>query len=99
MLLVPFLILAAFLFSTGIYGVLTRKDPVLLLMSLEVMLTGINLNFVAFASRYKSSAGDIFSLFVIAVSAIEVGVGLALVLALRKKKNSVQINELDSMRG
>ena len=81
MLLNQFLFLAAVLFCTGIYGVLARKNGVLVLMSVELILNAVNLNLVAFGAFNQSVTGQIFALFVIAIAAAEVGVGLAIVLA------------------
>jgi len=76
-----FLILSAFLFCTGIYGVLARRNGVLVLMSVELMLNAVNINLIAFAAFTKNVSGQVFALFVITIAAAEVGVGLAIVLA------------------
>jgi NAD(P)H-quinone oxidoreductase subunit 4L len=78
MLVNEFLILGAFLFCVGVYGVLVRRNAVLVLMSVELMLNAVNVNLVAFAMRDGGVEGQVFALFVIAVAAAEVGVGLAL---------------------
>ena len=99
MLLNQFLLLAAILFCTGVYGVLARKNGVMVLMSIELILNAVNINLVAFASFYGAATGAVFALFIIAVAAAEVGVGLALVLMLYRNKRSVDIDDLDLMKG
>ena len=106
MLLNEFLILAAFLFCTGIYGVLSRKNGVLVLMSIELILNAVNINLVAFGS-YLGGRGDpqaaltgqIFALFVIAIAAAEIGVGLAIVLLIYRNRRSIDLTEADLLRG
>lgn len=100
MLINQFLLLGAALFSIGIYGVLTRKNAVLVLLSVELMLAAVNINLVAF-DRFLAdaqSAGQIFSLFVITVAAAEVGIGLAIVLLIFRNRRSADIDELDLMK-
>lgn len=99
MVLNQFLILSAFLFSTGIYGVLARRNGVLLLMSIELILNAVNINLVAFGANNNSPVGQVFALFVIAVAAAEVGVGLAIVLLIYRNRRSIDLSELDAMKG
>jgi NADH:ubiquinone oxidoreductase subunit K len=99
MLLNQFLILAAFLFCVGVYGVLARKNAVLVLMSIELMLNAVNLNLVAFSNRVGDVGGQVFALFVITIAAAEVGVGLAIVLLIYRNRVSVELDEIDSMKG
>jgi NAD(P)H-quinone oxidoreductase subunit 4L len=80
MMLNQFLLLAAALFCIGVYGVLTRRNGVLVLMSVELILNAVNINLVAFGAFQDNVLGDVFAVFVIAVAAAEVGVGLAMVL-------------------
>jgi NADH-quinone oxidoreductase subunit K len=89
--------LAALLFSIGIYGVLARRNAVLILMSIEIMLNAVNINLVAFDAwlRDPLMGGQIFALFVITVAAAEVGVGLAIVLLIFRNRETV---DLDSLR-
>ncbi|MGH8999500.1 MAG: NADH-quinone oxidoreductase subunit NuoK [Acidimicrobiia bacterium] len=94
-----FLILSAFLFCVGIYGVLARRNAVLVLMSIELMLNAVNLNLVAFSARAGDVAGQVFALFVITIAAAEVGVGLAIVLLIYRNRVSVELDEIDSMKG
>ena len=84
-----FLILSAFLFCTGIYGVLARRNGVLVLMSVELMLNAVNINLIAFSAfTHAASPGQVFALFVITIAAAEVGVGLAIVLLIYRNLHS-----------
>ena len=94
-----FLFLAAFLFCTGVYGVLARKNAVLVLMSVELILNAVNLNLVAFGAYNQTVTGQVFALFVIAIAAAEVGVGLAIVLLIYRNRKSVDLTGIDSMKG
>ena len=94
-----FLILSAFLFCTGLYGVLARKNAVLVLMSVELMLNAVNLNLVAFSAFRANVTGQIFSLFVITIAAAEVGVGLAIVLLIYRNSRSVDLEQADQLKG
>ena len=99
MYLYEFLLLGAFLFSTGVYGVLARKNGVLVLMSIELILNAVNVNLVAFGAYRGTTAGQIFALFVIAIAAAEVGVGLAIVLLIYRNRVGVNLDEIDLMKG
>lgn len=99
MLLNQFLILAAALFSIGVYGVLTRKNGVLVLMSIELILNSVNLNLVAFSAYNNNIGGQVFALFVIAVAAAEVGVGLAIVLLMYRNRRSISVADADALQG
>jgi len=106
MALNQFLILSAFLFCTGIYGVLSRKNAVLVLMSIELMLNAVNLNLIAFSafnspgqSVQQAASGQVFALFVITIAAAEVGVGLAIVLLIYRNSHSADLDEVDEMKG
>ena len=94
-----YLLLSAFLFSTGVYGVLARRNGVLVLMSIELMLNAVNINLVAFSARLNDAAGQVFALFVIAIAAAEVGVGLAIVLLIYRNRRSIDLTEADLMKG
>ncbi len=94
-----YLLLSAFLFCTGIYGVLARRNGVLVLMSIELMLNAVNINLVAFSARLNDAAGQVFALFVIAIAAAEVGVGLAIVLLIYRNRVGVNLDEIDLMKG
>jgi len=99
MYLNQFLMLAAVLFAMGVYGVLARKNGVLVLMSIELMLNAVNINLVAFGAFNNTVAGQTFALFVIAIAAAEVGVGLAIILLIFRNRASVDIDGIDAMRG
>jgi NADH:ubiquinone oxidoreductase subunit K len=99
MLTVQFLLLGAVLFCIGVYGVLARKNAVMVLMSIELILNSVNLNLLAFSSRLGSIDGNTFALYVIAVAAAEVGVGLAMVLLIYRNRRSIALDELSDMKG
>jgi NAD(P)H-quinone oxidoreductase subunit 4L len=99
MVLNEFLLLAAILFCIGVYGVIARRNGVMVLMSIELILNAVNINLVAFSAMNGSVSGQVFALFVIAVAAAEVGVGLAIVLAIFRNRRSVDLDEVDLMRG
>jgi NAD(P)H-quinone oxidoreductase subunit 4L len=94
-----FLYLSAFLFCVGIYGVLARRNGVLVLMSIELMLNAVNLNLVAFGAKLGDVTGQVFTLFVITIAAAEVGVGLAIVLLIYRNRVGVNLDEIDLMKG
>jgi NADH:ubiquinone oxidoreductase subunit K len=97
--LTQYVLLSAFLFCTGVYGVLARRNGVLVLMSIELMLNAVNINLVAFSARLNDAAGQVFALFVIAIAAAEVGVGLAIVLLIYRNRVGVNLDEIDLMKG
>jgi NADH:ubiquinone oxidoreductase subunit K len=99
MYLSQFLLLAAFLFCVGVYGVLARRNGVLVLMSIELILTAVNINLLAFGAFHQDVAGQIFALFVIAVAAAEVGVGLAIVLLIYRNLHSIDLSKVDQLKG
>ena len=94
-----YVILSAILFTLGALGVLIRRNPLIIFMSIELMLNAGNLAFVAFSSVYKSFNGQIFVFFVIAVAAAEVAVGLALIVEIFKTKKNINIDEMNSLKG
>src|SRR5690606_39940716 len=98
MLLNQFLLLSSILFSIGVYGVIVRRNGVLVLMSIELLLNAVNINFVAF-STYWGPSGQVFALFDIAIAAAEVGVGLAIVLLIYRNRRSINVDELDELKG
>jgi NADH:ubiquinone oxidoreductase subunit K len=99
MLINEFLLLGAALFAIGVYGVLARRNGVMVLMSIELILNAVNINLVAFGALHGSVVGQVFALFVITVAAAEVGVGLAIVLLLYRNRASIDLDEVDAMRG
>ncbi len=96
------LILATFLFCVGIYGVIARRNAVLVLMSVELMLNAVNINLVAFQNLLfpddLAVSGLMFALFIIGVAAAEVGVGLAIVFNMFRNRASVNVDDVDLMR-
>ncbi len=94
-----FLILSAFLFCVGVYGVLARRNGVLVLMSVELMLNAVNINLVAFSAFNGSVEGQIFTLFIITIAAAEVGVGLAIVLLIYRNLRSPDLDRVDQLKG
>lgn len=99
MLLNQFLLLGAVLFCIGVYGVIARKNAVMVLMSIELILNSVNLNLLAFAMRSDTADGHTFALYIIAVAAAEVGVGLALVLLIYRNKRNIALEDLSEMKG
>lgn len=94
-----FLILSAFLFCTGVYGVLARRNGVLVLMSVELMLNAVNINLIAFSALTQDVVGQSFALFIITIAAAEVGVGLAIVLLIYRNLHSPDLDEVDQLKG
>ena len=99
MLLNQFLLLSAVLFCIGVYGVLARKNGVLVLMSIELILNAVNINLVAFGALTADVGGEVFALFTIAVAAAEVGIGLAIVLLIYRNRRSIDFSEINLMKG
>lgn len=94
-----FLLLSAILFCAGVYGVLAKRNAVIVLMSIELILNAVNINLVAFGAHHGTVSGAVFALFVIAVAAAEVGVGLAIVLLIYRNRKSVDLDEVAQMKG
>ena len=94
------LFFGAVLFSCGVYGVLARRNAVLVLMSIELMLNAVNVNLVAFSSSLKDQllTGQIFALFVITVAAAEVGIGLAIVILIYRNRESINVDEVNLLK-
>ena len=102
MMVNQFLVLGAVLFCIGVYGVLARRNGVLVLMSIELILNAVNINLVALGAMRGAEAavaGQVFALFVITIAAAEVGVGLAIVLLIYRNRSSVDLDEVDLMKG
>lgn len=96
-----FLMLAAALFSLGLYGVMSKRSVVMILMSLELMANAVNINMVAL-SRFITPArmtGQFFAVFLMVVAAAEIGLGLALLLALYRQTKTIEIDFIDELRG
>jgi len=99
MLAANFLLLAAILFCIGVFGVIARRNAVMVLMSIELVLNSVNLNLIAFALMNADVDGQVFALFVIAIAAAEVGVGLAMVLLIYRNRKSISLDELSELKG
>ncbi|MGB7876576.1 MAG: NADH-quinone oxidoreductase subunit NuoK [Anaerolineales bacterium] len=94
-----YIALSAILFTIGALGVLIRRNPLIIFMSVELMLNAANLAFVAFANTHEHLNGQIIVFFVIAVAAAEVAVGLALIVAIFKSKHSINVDLMNSLKG
>jgi NADH-quinone oxidoreductase subunit K len=97
-----YLILAAFLFSCGLYGALARRNAIAVLMGVELMLNAVNINLLAFwryGEQVQRLEGQVFAIFVIAVAAAEVAVGLALIISVYRNRRTVNVDELDLLKG
>jgi NADH-quinone oxidoreductase subunit K len=93
------LVVSAILFSLGALGVLIRRNAIIIFMSIELMLNAANLAFVAFARSYDVLSGQLFVFFVMTVSAAEVAVGLALIVAIFRSKHSIDVDQMSSLKG
>lgn len=95
-----FLVLSSILFCIGVYGVLARRNAVLILMSVELMLNAVSINMVAFAVYTAPSlfVGIIFAIFIIAVAAAEVGLALAIVLRVFRNRGTANVDEIDTLK-
>ena len=94
-----YLVLAALVFSIGLFGVLTRRNAVGILLGIELMLNTVNINLVAFARYNGDLTGLIFTLFTISITVAEVAVGLAIVIAIFRVRRTVEADRLDLLRG
>jgi len=93
------LIFSLILFTVGMLGVLTRRNAIIVLMGIELMLNSANINFIAFSRQLGDLAGQVFGIFTIVVAAGEVAVGLAIIIALYRNKDTINIDEIDIMKG
>ncbi|MGQ0603154.1 MAG: NADH-quinone oxidoreductase subunit NuoK [Anaerolineales bacterium] len=94
-----FVALSAVLFTLGVVGVLTRRNAIIVFMSVELMLNSANLAFVAFARQFMDVSGQVFVFFVLVVAAAEVAVGLALIVTIFRTKKSINVDELSQLKG
>jgi NADH:ubiquinone oxidoreductase subunit K len=95
----PFLLIfAGVLFSAGVYGVLARRNAVLVLMSIELMLNAVNVNLVAFSAYLRQLTGQVFALFVITVAAAEIGIGLAIVILIYRNRETINVDEINLLK-
>jgi len=101
MTILQFVLVASALFSIGLYGVITRKNAVLVLASVELMLAAVNLNLVSFDTYLADQlhAGQMMSLFIIALAAAEVGIGIAIILMIYRNLHTADVDELNEMKG
>ena len=94
-----YLILAAILFAIGVFGVITRRNTIGILMSLELMFNAVNINLIAFSFRLGDLTGQVLAIFVITIAAAEAAIGLGLIIALVRLKDTVALEEADEMGG
>jgi len=95
-----FLVIAALLFSLGVYGLLVRRNIVMILLAVELMLNAVNINLVAFESvlRTEMALGQVFTIFIITVAAAEVGIGLAIILLVFRNRQSANVDDFNLMK-
>ena len=93
-----YVLLSAALFMVGVFGVLTRRNIIIVFMSIELILNAVNINLMAFSLQWQNSIGQVFTLFVIAVAAAEAAVGLGIILAFYRNKETINIDEMNVMR-
>jgi NADH-quinone oxidoreductase subunit K len=93
-----YLVLSAALFMIGVIGVVVRRNIIIILMSIELMLNAVNINLAAFSYQLQNAAGQVFAIFVIAVAAAEAAVGLGIILAFYRNKETLNIDEMNLMR-
>ena len=95
---INFMIFSSILLLIGAYGVIRNKNSIVVLMSVEIMLTAANVNFIAFSSYYNDLTGQIVALFITTIAAAEVAIGLALLLSLFKQRDTIELDLLDRLR-
>ena len=93
-----YVVLSAALFTIGVVGVMVRRNIIIVFMSIELMLNAVNINLVAFSHQLQNMAGQVFAIFVIAVAAAEAAVGLGILLALYRNRETVNIDEMNLMK-
>jgi NADH-quinone oxidoreductase subunit K len=93
-----YMVLSAALFALGLIGVMTRRNVIIVLMAIELMLNAVNINFIAFSYQLQNAIGQVFAVFVIVVAAAETAVGLGIILAFYRNKETVNIDEMSLMR-
>jgi NADH-quinone oxidoreductase subunit K len=93
-----YMVLSAALFTLGIVGVMTRRNVIIVLMSIELMLNAVNINLVAFSNQLQNVIGQVFAVFIIVVAAAEAAVGLGIILAFYRNKETVNIDEMNLLR-
>ncbi len=95
---IHYMLLSAVLFMIGVFGVVTRRNIIIIFMSIELILNAVNINLMAFSIQWGNSVGQVFTLFVIAVAAAEAAVGLGIILAFYRNKETINIDEMNVMR-
>jgi len=93
-----YMVLSAALFTLGVVGVMTRRNVIIVLMSIELMLNAVNINLIAFSHQLQNAIGQVFAVFVIVVAAAEAAVGLGIILAFYRNKETVNIDEMNLLR-
>jgi NADH-quinone oxidoreductase subunit K len=93
-----YMVLSAALFTLGVIGVMTRRNVIIVLMSIELMLNAVNINLVAFSHQLGNAVGQVFAVFVIVIAAAEAAVGLGIILAFYRNKETVNIDEMNLLR-
>jgi len=94
-----YLVLSSIVFTIGVIGVLTRRNVIIILMSIELMLNSVNLNLIAFSDHLQNLSGQVFAVFVITVAAAEAAVGLGIIIALFSNKETVNVDEINLLKG
>ena len=98
--LTHFLVVGAILFVTGIFGIfVNRKNVIVILMSIELMLLAVNVNFIAFSAHLGDLGGQVFTLFVLTVAAAEAAIGLAILVAFYRNRGSIAVEDINMMKG
>lgn len=98
--LLDYLILSALVFALGLAGiVINRKNVIILLMCIELLLLAVNTNFVAFSHYLNDIAGQVFVFFILTVAAAEAAIGLAIVMILYRRRNTIEVDQLDTLKG
>ena len=95
---INFVVFSSILLLIGAYGVIRNKNAIVVLMSVEIMLTAANVNFIAFSSFYNDLSGQIVALFVTTIAAAEVAIGLAILLSLFKQRDTIELDLLNNLR-
>lgn len=93
-----YLMLSAIVFTIGVVGVLTRRNILIILMSIELILNAVNINLVAFSRQLQNVVGQVFVVFIITVAAAEAAIGLGIVIALFRNKETVNVDEIDLLK-
>ena len=93
-----YMVLSAALFTLGVVGVMVRRNVIIVLMSIELMLNAVNINLIAFSHQLQNVVGQVFAVFVIVVAAAEAAVGLGIILAFYRNKETVNIDEMNLLR-